>query len=87
MLKFFAYGTRMTRMGHGFSRIFPNQKRIRENPCLIRVIRVPSYLSNQPPRFQFQIFVDGVQRQVLWLGQHGLDAILAKPGHHFTFVL
>jgi hypothetical protein len=42
---------------------------------------------NQPPRLQFQIFVDRIQRQVLRLGEHGLDAVLAQFGHHFLFFL
>ena len=41
--------------------------------------------SNQPARFEFCVFVDGVERQVFGACQHRLDAELAEPLHHFLF--
>jgi len=44
-------GTRMARMRHGFSRIVSDAI-IRENPCLIRAIRVPLPKLNSEPQPQ-----------------------------------
>ena len=40
----------------------------------------------QSPGLQFQVFVNGVECEILWSRENSLNAILTQLIHHFPFV-